>query len=57
MDIEARRIYKIEDARTFLTDRLDVERTAPLVEDRFANAFIRATKPTIKACCGSDCCA
>jgi len=49
VELEPWRIYKIEDARTFLAESgLDVDRIAPLVENRFASAFIRARKPDVK---------
>jgi len=55
VDIEAWRVYNVEDAREFLSESgLDVDRIAPEVKDKFASAFIRATKPA--SCCGSDCC-
>jgi len=45
-EIEPTRIYKVEDARAFLEGTgLDVDRIAPLVEDRFMGAFVRAWKP------------
>ena len=54
--IEPTRIYSIEDARQFLTgEGLDVDAIAPLVQDRFMSAFVRAQKP--KACCAPGCCA
>ncbi|MBI3492309.1 MAG: arsenite methyltransferase [Acidobacteria bacterium] len=59
VEVEPWRIYKIEDARSFLTESgLDVDRLAPDVEGRFASAFIRARKPAQAAtsCCGPDCC-
>ncbi|MBI3681009.1 MAG: arsenite methyltransferase [Acidobacteria bacterium] len=44
--IEPTRIYKVEDARQFLTGRgLDVDRIAPLVDGKFMSAFVRARKP------------
>ena len=56
IDLEATRTYDIEDARVFLTEAgIDVNAIAPLVEDKFHSAFIRATKPKT-ACCGPDCC-
>ena len=56
IDIETTRIYNIEDARQFLTEAgLDVDKIAPLVEGKFASAFIRATKPQ-ESCCAPDCC-
>jgi SAM-dependent methyltransferase len=57
VDIEPWRVYKIEDAKTFLTESgIDVDRVAPQVEGRFASAFVRARKPMADACCGPDCC-
>ena len=58
VEVEPWRIYKIDDARAFLTESgVDVDRLAPEVEDRFASAFVRARKPEAKSCCGPDCCA
>jgi arsenite methyltransferase len=57
VEVEPWRIYKIDDARAFLTESgVDVDRLAPLVEDRFASAFVRARKPEAKTCCGPTCC-
>jgi arsenite methyltransferase len=51
------RIYKIDDARAFLTQTgVDVDRLAPQIDGRFASAFVRARKPEAKRCCGPDCC-
>lgn len=58
-EVEATRIYKVEDAREFLSGQgLDVDAIAPQVDGKFFSAFVRATKPAsvAKACCGSDCC-
>ena len=56
IDIEATRVYDIEDARTFLTGQgVDVDEIAPQVEGKFMSAFIRATKPA--SCCTPGCCA
>ena len=58
IDVEPWRIYKIADARSFLTERgVDLERLAPEVEDKFASAFVRARKPETETCCGPECCA
>jgi arsenite methyltransferase len=55
IDIEPTRIYSIEDARQFLTgEGLDVDAIAPLVQDKFMSAFVRAKKPA--GCCAPDCC-
>jgi len=44
--IEPTRIYNVEDARAFLTGKgIDVDAMAPLVNDKFMSAFIRAVKP------------
>ena len=57
VSIEPTRIYSIEDARRFLAESgVDVDAIAPLVEEKFVSAFIRATKPK-SACCAPDCCA
>ena len=58
VSLEPWRDYQVEDARTFLTDAgVDVDRLAPDVDGKFASAFIRATKPAAKICCGPECCA
>ncbi len=50
VEVEAWRIYKIEDARTFLTESgVDVDRLAPEVDGKFASAFVRARKPQAQA--------
>jgi arsenite methyltransferase len=55
IDIEPTRIYSIENARQFLTgEGLDVDAIAPLVQDKFMSAFVRAKKPA--GCCASGCC-
>ena len=57
VEVEPWRIYKIDDARAFLSEAgVDVERLAPEVEGKFASAFIRARKPETKSCCGPECC-
>ena len=46
VEIEPWRVYKIDEAPSFLADAgIDVDRMAPLVEDKFASAFVRARKP------------
>ena len=54
IEIEATRVYNIKDARAFLPADLDVDAIAPLVENKFISAFVRATKPA--SCCGPACC-
>ena len=57
VEVEPWRIYKIDDARAFLTETgVDVDDLAPQVEDKFASAFVRARKPDAKSCCGPTCC-
>jgi hypothetical protein len=57
VEVEPWRIYKIDDAQAFLTETgVDVDRLAPQVEDRFASAFVRGTKPETRNCCGPTCC-
>jgi len=56
--IEPTRIYRIEDARAFLSGQgLDVDTIAPQVDGKFMGAFIRAQKPVADSCCGPSCCA
>jgi len=56
IDVEPTRIYRMEDARAFLTgEGIDVDSIAPQVDGKFMSAFIRAVKPTA-ACCGPGCC-
>jgi SAM-dependent methyltransferase len=51
IEVEPTRIYKIEDAREFLsTEGVDVDAIAPQVDGKFMSAFIRAVKPS--ACRG-----
>jgi arsenite methyltransferase len=46
IDLEPTRIYRIEEAREFLTGRnIDVDTIAPQVEGKFMSAFVRARKP------------
>jgi arsenite methyltransferase len=57
LSIETTRIYRVDDAREFLTSAgVDVERIAPEVDGKFMSAFVRAVKPPAKACCGPACC-
>jgi arsenite methyltransferase len=58
VEVEPWRIYQAEDARSFLTEAgVDVERLAPEIDGKFASAYVRATKPAAKTCCGPECCA
>jgi SAM-dependent methyltransferase len=55
VSLEATRVYRVEDARTFLAEQgLDVDSIAPQVDGRFMSAFVRASKP--KGCCSPECC-
>lgn len=46
IEIEPTRIYRVEDAFSFLRDRnIDVEAVAPQMDGKFMSAFIRARKP------------
>ncbi|MGB7283801.1 MAG: arsenite methyltransferase [Candidatus Acidiferrum sp.] len=63
IEVEPTRIYRVEDAREFLSEKgLDVDALAPQVDGKFLSAFVRATKPvavsakTADACCGPTCC-
>lgn len=56
IEIEPTRIYRVEDARQFLSGQgIDVDAIAPQVDGKFMSAFVRATKPS--SCCGPACCA
>src|SRR5262245_41140207 len=59
--IEPTRVYKVEDAREFLSGKgIDVDALAPQVEGNFMSAFVRAMKPTsapaVGTCCSPTCC-
>ena len=57
VDIEPTRIYRVEDAREFLSaEGVDVDTIAPEVDGKFMSAFIRASKPHARDCCGPTCC-
>ena len=58
IEIEPTRIYRIEDAREFLSGQnIDVDAIAPQVDGKFMSAFVRAVKPQRKEpCCGPTCC-
>jgi arsenite methyltransferase len=46
ISIEPTRVYRMEDAREFLSGHgIDVDSIAPLVDGRFFSGFIRAQKP------------
>ena len=46
IDLEPTRIYRVEDAREFLSGQgIDVDAIAPQVDGKFLSAFIRAVKP------------
>jgi arsenite methyltransferase len=54
--IEPTRIYQVEDARCFLSEKgVDVDAIASQVDGKFMSAFIRAIKPA--SCCPPGCCA
>jgi arsenite methyltransferase len=58
IEIEPTRIYRLEDAREFLSGQnIDVDAIAPQVDGKFMSAFVRAVKPQLKEpCCGPTCC-
>jgi ubiquinone/menaquinone biosynthesis C-methylase UbiE len=59
IEIEPTRIYRIEDAREFLSSSgIDVDAIAAQVDEKFMSAFVRAVKPNRaqEACCGPACC-
>jgi hypothetical protein len=57
VELEPWRVYRVEDARAFLTQSgIDVDRVAPHVDGKIASAFIRARRPETSSCCGPTCC-
>ncbi len=55
VEIEPTRIYRVEDARAFLSGQgLDVDALVKEADGKFMSAFIRATKPG--GCCAPGCC-
>jgi arsenite methyltransferase len=58
IDLEPTRVYRIEDAREFLSGQnIDVDAIAPQVDGKFMSAFVRAVKPQRnEVCCGPTCC-
>lgn len=59
IEIEPTRVYRVEDAREFLSSAgIDVDAIATQVDEKFMSAFVRAVKPgrTEEACCGPTCC-
>jgi arsenite methyltransferase len=63
ISVEPTRIYKVDDAREFLSSNgVDVDAIAPAVDGKFMSAFVRAKKPgqspaqKAGTCCPPDCC-
>jgi SAM-dependent methyltransferase len=57
VDIEATRVYDVNDAREFLrSSGLDADAIAPQVKGKFISAFVRAQKPKAHSCCEQTCC-
>jgi arsenite methyltransferase len=59
VEVEPTRIYKVADAREFLSSAgINVDAIASQVDEKFMSAFVRAVKPGVapKACCGPTCC-
>ncbi len=58
--IEPTRVYRVEDAREFLSEAgVNADAIAPQVDGKFMSAFVRAVKPFSaagRACCGPACC-
>jgi SAM-dependent methyltransferase len=57
--IDPTRVYKVEDAREFLSGKgVDVDALAPEVDGKIMSAFVRAVKPgkASETCCDPTCC-
>ncbi|MCU1270785.1 MAG: Methyltransferase type 11 [Acidobacteriaceae bacterium] len=55
--IEPTRVYRVEDAREFLSSAgVDVDAIAPQLDGKIMSVFVRAIKPAEKSCCGPTCC-
>jgi arsenite methyltransferase len=50
IEIEATRIYRVDEAREFLCGQnIDVDAIAPQVDGKFMSAFVRAVKPELRS--------
>jgi ubiquinone/menaquinone biosynthesis C-methylase UbiE len=57
IDLEPTRVYRAEDAKSFLDGAGLDPALVSKVDGRFMSAFVRARKPVVKAaCCGPTCC-
>jgi arsenite methyltransferase len=58
IDLEPTRVYRLEDAREFLSgENIDMGAIAPQVDGKIMSAFVRAVKPQRQqACCAPTCC-
>jgi arsenite methyltransferase len=58
IEIEPTRVYRVEDAREFLSEQnIDVDALAAQVDGKFMSTFVTAVKPLAKqACCAPICC-
>ena len=56
VDVEPTRIYRAEDAKSFLEQGGLDSTLLSKVDGRFMSAFVRAEKPKAAACCGPSCC-
>ena len=58
VDIEATRVYDVNDAREFLcSSGIEADGIAAQMQDKFTSAFVRAVKPLQdRSCCGPTCC-
>jgi arsenite methyltransferase len=60
IEVEPTRIYRVDDAREFLSaEGIDVDAIALEVDEKFMSAFVRAIKPLEPAkesCCSPTCC-
>ena len=57
VEIEPWRVYDLQAARHFLSAAgIDAAAVVSVAQGKFMSAFVRATRPETKTCCGPDCC-
>jgi ubiquinone/menaquinone biosynthesis C-methylase UbiE len=55
--VEPTRVYNSADAAAFLAEAGVTLPGTESIDGKFMGAFVRASKPAAKSCCGPECCA